>query len=60
MAITAYNISEPLVEACRTLQYPSDDAPEVQGLLRGLDQACSRRGSDIRLRKAPGGSRGGW
>ncbi len=37
MAITAYNISEPCVEACRTLQYPSDDTPEVQGLLRVLD-----------------------
>ncbi|MHA2428445.1 MAG: hypothetical protein ACXADB_10515 [Candidatus Hermodarchaeia archaeon] len=38
--MTPDNISDELLEAWRNEMYPDDDVPEVQGLLRALEDSC--------------------
>ena len=51
MNITKQNASLPLVDACRTFSYPSEAPPEVQGLLRVLDNACLKANVKYQLTK---------
>ena len=53
MNITDQNASTQLLDACRTFIYPEEDMPEVEGLLRALERACSRARLSFRLEKGP-------
>ena len=53
MNITEDNISQELFDAASTLRYPDMDPPEVRGLVRVLDAACTGAGIPYRLEAGP-------
>ncbi len=51
--ITETNLSPELLDAIRHTRYPDADVPEVVGLRRALEVACSRAGVPVRLDPGP-------
>src|SRR2546428_13662461 len=53
MNITEGTLSQELFDAASTLRYPDMDPPEVRGLVRVLDRACTGAGIPYRLEAGP-------
>src|SRR3989442_8502982 len=53
MNITEGTLSQELFDAASTLRYPDMDPPEVRGLVRVLDSACTGAGIPYRLEAGP-------
>jgi len=53
MNMTEATLSEEMLRAFQTSRYPEADVPEIRGLIRGLEAACSRAAVPLRLERGP-------